>query len=176
MFKVVKLFMDVKKEQEWLAQQKGWKLIATNGFLYKFEKSPSDYEYEYIFFEKNKKELHQIRQQITDSDIEFVCHSSTWALFRKDVTKGEIHVFSDNFIKYKTLMKKYNTYVALGACYMCLGTSQMALVTTLNGLFGFSSALFYLSSSIFFITSSYIKKYALEYDDGTYADRMKREK
>ena len=72
-------------------------------------------------------------------------------------------------------MKKYNTYLALGSCYLCLGSSQIALATTINGYFGLSFALFYLSSS-FFLAASCLKKYSMEYDDGSYADRMKKEK
>ena len=176
MKKVTKLFFNIKTEQEWLSLQKGWKLVYTNGIRYTFEKCSCDFNYEYIFFNKSKKELDDIRNQIIDSDIEFVCNTSSWALFRKDTAKGEIHVYSDNYNKYKMLMKKYSSYIALGVCYLCLGSSQLGLVSTLNGLFGLSSALFYLSSAMFFITSFSLKKYALEYDDGSYTDRMKREK
>jgi hypothetical protein len=173
MKKVMKLFMNLKTEQDWLAQQKGWKLVYTNGLRYEFEECACEYNYEYIYFDKSKKELGDIRKQITDSDIEFVCNSSSWALFRKDVSKGDIQVYTDKYIKYKILMKKYNLYAALGVCYMCLGSSQIALASTVNSLFGLSSVLFYLCSSIFFMTSFYIKKYALDYDDGSYALRRK---
>jgi hypothetical protein len=176
MKKVTKVFFNIKKEQEWLSRQKGWKLIYTNGIRYTFEESYCNYNYEYIYFIKSKKEVVEIRTQIIDNDIEFVCNSSSWALFRKDSSKGEIHVFTDNYNKYKMLMNKYNTYTALAACYICLGSSQIALTSSVNGLFGFSSALFYLCSTFFFLGSSYFKKYALEYDDGTYANRMKRKK
>jgi len=176
MKKIIKLFANIKTEQDWLAKQKSWKLVHTNGICYTFEACACDYNYEYIFFDKSKKELDNIRNQILDSDIEFVCNSSSWSLFRKDASKGEIHVYSDNYIKYKILMKKYNSYIALGACYLCLGSSQIALASLLNGLFGLSSALFCLSSSIYFIASTSFKKYSLEYDDGSYADRMKKEK
>lgn len=176
MKKVTKIFFNIKKEQEWLSQQKGLKLVYTNGIRYKFEECHCDFNYEYIYFNKSKKELDDIRNQIIDSNIEFVCNTSSWALFRKDKAKGEIHVYTDNFKKYKMLMKKYNTYIALGGCYLCLGSSQMALATTQNSLFGLSSSLLFLCSTMFFIASSSFKKFALEYDDGTYADRIKREK
>ena len=173
---ITKLFTNIKTEENWLAMQKGWKLIYTNGIRYTFEECSCDYNYEYIYFNKSKRELDDIRKQIIDSDIEFVCNSSSWALFRKDAAKGEIHVYSDNYLKYKILMKKYKSTMALGVCYMCLGSSQIALASTVNSLFGLSSALLYLSSFMFFIAASSFKKYSLEYDDGSYADRMKKEK
>lgn len=176
MKKVIKLFSNIKKEQEWLASQKGWKLVKTNGIRYTFEESSLEYDYEYIFFDKSKKELDDIRYRLIDSDIEFVCNSSSWALFRKDVAKGEIHIYADNYLKYKMLMKKYNRYIALGACYLCLGSSQISLASTGNGLFRLSSSLCFLCSALYYITSSYFKKYALEYDDGSYAYRMKKDK
>jgi hypothetical protein len=176
MKKVTKLFTNIKTEENWLTLQKGWKLIYTNGIRYTFEECSCEYNYEYIYFDKSKKELEDIRKQIIDSDIEFVCNSSSWALFRKDAAKGEIHVYADNYLKYKILMKKYKSAMALGACYMCLGSSQIALGSAVNSLFGLSSALFYLSSFMFFIGASSFKKYSLEYDDGSYADRMKKEK
>ncbi len=176
MKKVTKLFLDTKKEQNWLAQQKGWKLVHTNGIRYLFEESSCDFNYEYIYFDKSKKELDDIRKQIVDSDIEFVCNSSYWALFRKDAAKGEINVYNDNYIKYKMLMKKYNVYITLGASYLCLGSSQIAIASSVNSYFGLVSAVFYLCSSIFFITASYFKKYALEYDDGSFTKRIKEEK
>jgi hypothetical protein len=176
MIKKIKVFFNIKKEEEWLANQRGCNLVHTNGLRYTFEESSLNYNYEYIYFDKNKNELANIRNQIIDEDIEFVCNSSSWALFRKDAAKGEIHVYADNYYKYKILMKKCNTYIALGSCYMCLGASQVALATTTNGFFGLSSALFYLCSFIFYLSSSSFKKYAKEYDDGSYADRMKREK
>ncbi|MDF2613969.1 MAG: hypothetical protein K0S71_1755 [Clostridia bacterium] len=176
MRKITKLFINIKTEQDWLARQKGWKLVKTNGVRYIFEECSCEYNYEYIYFDKSKKELEGIRNQIIDRDIEFVCHSSSWALFRKNAAKGEIHVYADNYIKYKILMKKYNTYMALGACYLCLGSSQTAVASTVNGYFRLSSILFYLCSFLFFMTSYCFKKYSLEYDDGSYAGRMKKEK
>jgi hypothetical protein len=161
--KKIKLFMNVKAEQNWLASQKGWKLVSTNGISYIFEKCSHDYNYEYVFFNKNKKELDNIIKQIEDSDIEFVCNSSSWALFRKRADKGEIHVYADNNLKYQILRKKYQSYTGLGACYMCLGSSQIALTTTVNSIFGLTSALFYLCSLIFFLYAYYISKYSLEY-------------
>ncbi len=175
MKKIIKLFMNVKKEQDWLSKQSGWKLVNTNGIRYIFEECTCNYNYEYIFFGKSKKELYDIRKQITDNEVEFVCNSSSWALFRKDVSKGEIHVYTDNFIHYKVLIKKYKSYIALGICYLCLGSAQSAVALNVEGYFGLSSALFYLGSSVFFITSSYIKQFSTEYDDGSYANRMKRE-
>ena len=80
MKKTTKLFANIKTEEDWLAQQKGWKLIYTNGIRYTFEESSCEYNYEYIYFDKSKKELDNIRKQIIDSDIEFVCNSSSWAL------------------------------------------------------------------------------------------------
>lgn len=168
MKKVTKLFMNIKAEQDWLAYQKGWKLIHTNGVRYTFVESSSEYNYEYMYFDKSKKELDDIRIYNIDSDIEFVCNSSSWALFRKDTSKGKIQVYTDNYIKYMILIKKYNLYLALGSCYLCLGSAL-----TINGLLRLS---FYLCSSIFFITSYYFKKYALYYDDGSYADRKKKGK
>lgn len=176
MKKVTKLFMNIKAKQDWLAYQKGWKLIHTNGVRYTFVESSSEYNYEYMYFDKSKKELDDIRNYIIDSDIEFVCNSSSWALFRKDTSKGKIQIYTDNYIKYMILMKKYNSYLALGSCYLCLGSSHIAIASTINSLLGLSSALFYLCSSIFFITSYYFKKYALYYDDGSYADRKKKGK
>jgi len=174
--KKIKLFMDVKAEQDWLSMQRGWKLVNTNGIRYLFEECTYKYNYEYIFFDKSKKELPDIRKQIIDNDIEFVCNSSYWALFRKDASKGEIHVYTDNYKQYKVLMKKHKTYMALGVCYLCLGASQIALSSTVNSYFGLLSVLFYICSSVFFITSSFIKKFSMEYDDGSCAERMKREK
>jgi hypothetical protein len=176
MKKITKLFTNIKTEENWLTLQKGWKLIYTNGIRYTFEECSCEYNYEYIYFDKSKNELDDIRKQIIDSDIDFVCNSSSWALFRKDAAKGEIHVYADNYLKYKILMKKYKSFMALGACYMCLGSSQIALASAVNSLFRVSSALFYLSSLLFFIAASSYKKYSLEYDDGSYADRMKKEK
>lgn len=163
MRKVTKVFLDIKKEQDWLASQKGWKLINKRGLKYMFEKSDNDYVYEYVFFEKRKKELPAIKNQIQDKSIEFVCSSSSWALFRKDASKGSIQVYMDNQQKYKALMKKYSVYISLGACYMALGSSQLALSTAINSYFGFSAALFFFCSSLFFFASSYYKKYAKEY-------------
>lgn len=173
---MTKFFTNIKAEENWLAQQKGWKLIYTNGIRYTFEESCCEYNYEYIYFDKSKKELDDIRKQIIDSDIEFVCNSSSWALFRKDAAKGQIHVYADNYLKYKILMKKYKSAMALGACYMCLGSSQVALASTVNNFFNLAAPLFYLSSFMFFMAASSYKKYSLEYDDGSYADRMKKEK
>lgn len=177
MKKITKLFANIKAEENWLALQKGWKLIYTNGIRYTFEECSCEYNYEYIFFDKSKKELDDIRKQITDSDIEFVCNSSIWALFRKDAAKGEIHVYADNYLKYKILVKKYKSTMALGVCYMCLGSFQLALESsTVNSFFRLSSALFYLASIMFFMAASSYKKYSLECDDGSYADRMKKDK
>ncbi|MCM0648911.1 DUF2812 domain-containing protein [Clostridium swellfunianum] len=176
MKKITKLFTNIKAEETWLAQQKGWKLVYTNGIRYTFEESCCIYNYEYIYFDKSKKELDDIRKQIVDDDIEFVCNSSSWALFRKDAAKGQIHVYADNYLKYKILMKKYKSAMALGACYMCLGSSQVALASAVNSFFNLASPLFYLSSFMFFMAASSYKKYSLEYDDGSYAERMKKEK
>jgi len=176
MKKITKVFFDIKKEEEWLAAQRNWKLVRTNGIRYLFEKSDTDYTYEYVYFDKGKRELDGIRDQITDKDIEFVCNSSTWALFRKDASKGRIQVYADNYDKYKILMKKYSSYMSLGACYMCLGSSQIALSTTVHGWFSLSSALFSLCSFIFFIVASSINKYAKAYDDGTYKLKLRRDK
>jgi hypothetical protein len=175
MKKITKLFTNIKVEENWLTLQKGWKLIYTNGIRYTFEECSCEYNYEYVYFDKSKKELDDIRKQIIDSDIEFVCNSSSWALFRKDAAKGEIHVYADNYLKYKILIKKYNSAMALGVCYMCLGTSQIALASTVNSIFILSFVLFNLSSFMFFIAASSFKKYSLEYADAFYADRMKKE-
>jgi hypothetical protein len=176
MKKITKLFTNIRTEENWLALQKGWKLTYTNGIRYTFEESSCEYNYEYVYFDKSKKELEDIRKQIIDSDIEFVCNSSSWALFRKDAAKGKIHVYADNYLKYKILIKKYKSAMALGVCYMCLGSSQISLSSAVNRIFGLSSALFYLSSFMFFMSASSFKKYSLEYDDCSYADRMKKGK
>lgn len=176
MKKVIKFFFDATKELEWLTQQKGWKLIHTNGIRYIFVESNCNYNYEYIYFQKNTNELGQIRNQIKDNDIEFVCNSSTWALFRKDATKGELHVFDDNYNNYKTLQKRYNTYLALGACYMGLASTQIALSFRFHGMYIMLSMLFYFCSFMFYLSAFYYRKSAKMYDDGTYAQRMKRDK
>lgn len=175
MKKIIKLFINIKSEQDWLAKQKGLKLIKTNGLLYTFEESSCEYNYEYIYFEKSKKELLEIKNQITDKNIEFVCNSWTWALFRKDASKGDIQVYADNYSKYKILMNHYHTYLSLGACYLCIGLSQAALATRLNIFWWIVSLCFCLCSLLYFMTSSSFKKYALEYDDGTYSKKMKKE-
>ena len=176
MRKVIKLFSDIRKEQEWLSEQVGWKLVKTNGIRYVFEQSDRRYNYEYIYFEKSKKELGGIVRQIADPSIEFVCSTSSWALFRKDQQAGDIRVFVSPYDKYRMLMTKYNSYVALGACYLALGSSQIALSTTLNNLFSVSGALFYVCSFLFFATSGMFKKYAAQYDDGTFAAIFKMDK
>ncbi len=176
MKKVFKIFFDITKELEWLAQQKGCKLIHTNGISYIFEESACDYNYEYIFFQKDINELDQIRSQIKDKDIEFVCNSSTWALFRKDVAKEELHVFDDAYINYKALQKRYNTFLALGACYTGLATTQVALSFRFHGIYVLLSLMFYICSFMFYLSAFYYKKGAQKYDDGTYAQRMKSDK
>ena len=120
--------------------------------------------------------MDDIRKQIIDSDIEFICNSSSWALFRKDTAKGSIHIYADNYLKYTILMKKYKSTKALGVCYMCLCTSQIALAFAVNSLFRLSSELLYLCSFMFFIAAYSFKKYSLEYDNGSYVDRTKKEK
>ena len=176
MRKIIKLFSDIRKEQNWLSEQTGWKLVKTNGIRYIFEESDRQYNYEYIYFEKSKKELDGIIAQIIDQRIEFVCSTSTWALFRKDKSEGDIRVFANPYHKYRMLMTKYNSYVALGACYLALGSSQIALSMSLNNMFYASGTLFYVCSFIFFITSGMFKKYAAEYDEGTFAAIFKMEK
>lgn len=176
MRKVIKCFLNIKNEQDWLTRQTGWKLVKTNGIFYTFEESNCEYNYEYIYFDKSKRELDDIIKNITDSNIEYICNSSLWALFRKDVKKGSIQVYSDNYIKFKVLMKKHSTYIALGACYLCLGSSQSALASVSNNLFGMSSVLFYFCAFIFFTYAYYLKKYASEYDDGSYTDKIKKDK
>lgn len=174
--KIIKMFFDIKKEQDWLAAQKGWKLVKTNGMSYEFEECGCDYVYEYVYFEKSKKELDGIINGISDRNIELVCNSGSWALFRKNAAEGGIRVFEDDYGKYRMLMKKHDSYMALGACYMCLGASQTALLAAMNGLFWASSFLFYVCSFIFFGAASSLKKYASDYDDGTYAARLKKDK
>jgi|GEM_PF-1250107 Protein of unknown function (DUF2812). len=176
MKKVIRLFSDVKAEQDWLSGQTGWKLTGTNGIRYIFEQSGNRYTYEYVYFEKSRKELDGIIGQITDGSVELVCSTFAWALFRKDKRAGDIRVFADPYDKYRMLMAKYNSYVALGACYLAIGSSQIALSTALNNLFYVSGGLFFVCSCLFFMTSGKFKKYAAEYDDGTYAQRMKLEK
>ncbi len=172
---IVKLFINIKNEEKWLARQTGWKLVHTDGIRYKFEESTSEYNYEYIYFIKSKKELPELRKEITDSDIEFVCNSSSWALFRKDVSKSKMSVYTDQYLKYKILMRKYKSTMILGVCYISLGTSQVALASAGNTLFGLSAALCYLTSAIFFLVASSFKSYSIECDDGSYAERLKRE-
>ncbi|MCA0386594.1 MAG: DUF2812 domain-containing protein [Firmicutes bacterium] len=75
--KKTKIFFDMKNEEIWLNQQRGWKLVHTNGLRYTFEESSSEYRYEYIYFNKSKKELNDIKNQIIDPEIEYVCHSNT---------------------------------------------------------------------------------------------------
>jgi hypothetical protein len=176
MKKVIKLFFSLKKEQDWLTQQKGWKLVHTNGFHYRFEESNREYYYEYIYFHKSKKELKDIMNQIQDSKIEFICNSSSWALFRKDTSEGTIQVLQDNYYKYKALMNKNTSYIALGSCYLCLGSSQIALSSLSNSIFGLSSVLFYFCSFIFFLAAASYKNHAIRTDDGTYAARLKKDK
>jgi len=176
MKKVFKIFFDIRKEQAWLADQVGWKLVKTNGIQYTFEQSESQYAYEYVYFEKSKKELDGVIARITDKSIELVCCTSAWALFRKDQCEGAIRVFANPYDKYRMLMIKYNAHLALGACYMGLGSSQVALSASLNGLFVVSGALFFLCSTLFFLNASVLKKYAAEYDDGTFAAVFKTDK
>ncbi len=175
MKRVIKLFLDIKKEQEWLAAQEGWRLVKTNGFRYVFEESENRYTYEYVYFEKSRKELDGIIGRITDKSIELICSTSMWALFRKDQREGAIRIFANPYDKYRMLMKQYESHVALGACYLSLGSSQIALSAILNNLFYAAGGLFFICSFIFFMASGVIKKYAAEYDDGTYAQRMKQE-
>ncbi len=175
MKKVVKLFFDIQKEQDWLAAQEGWRLIKTNGFSYTFEESENRYYYEYIYFEKSRKEQDGIISRIADKSTVLVCGTREWALFRKDQREGDIHVFADPFEKYSMLIKKYESHMALGACYFCLGSSQITLSMTLNNLFYLSGGLFFLCGVMFFLVSSTIKKYADKYDDGTFAQRLKLE-
>lgn len=176
MRKVIKMFFNIRKEQEWLAEQVGWRLVKTNGIRYIFEESENRYAYEYVYFEKSKKELDGIIAQITDKSIEVVCSTSSWVLFRKDQREGDMQVFAIPYDKYRMLMVKYNSCLALGACYMGLGASQVALASSLNGLFGVSGALLFFCSSLFFINASILKKYAAEYDDGTFAAVFKMDK
>jgi Protein of unknown function (DUF2812) len=163
--KKTKIFFYMKNEEIWLNQQRGWKLVHTNGLRYTFEESSREYRYEYIYFNKSKKKLNDIKNQIIDPEIEYVCHSSTWALFRKEASKGDISVFADGHEKYKILMNKSRTTMLLGACYMCLGSSQLAISATGNRMFGISSVLFYFASMIFFLQAASVKKYALVYKD-----------
>lgn len=176
MKEVIKIFIDATKELEWLAQQKGWKLVHTNGFRFIFDESECDYNYEYIYFQKNANELVEIRKHIKDSDIEFVCNSSTWALFRKETSKGELHVLEDNYINYKTLQRKYSSYLALGACYMGLATTQIALSFRFHEIYIVLSVLFCFCSIVFFLNAYNYKKSAQMYDDGTYAQKLKKDK
>jgi hypothetical protein len=176
MKKVYKIFFDATKEIEWLTQQKGWKLVHTNGIQYVFVESDCDYNYEFIYFRKNANELAQLTEQIKDSDIEFVCNTTTWALFRKDAAKGELHVLEDNYVNYKTLQKRYSTYLALGACYMGLATTQIVLSLRFHGLYIILSMMFYFCSLMFFLSAINNKRCSRMYDDGTYAEKLKRDK
>lgn len=167
MKKVWKLFFDIKTEKNWLSNQVGWKLVHKSGLVYTFEESSLNYHYKYVFFEKNKNELNEIRNQITDKHIEFICTTWCFALFRKDASKGEIQVFQDNYTKYNTLMKKwFICHIGSGVLTMCAGGLQTAvLIHTLNSLSGISAALFYFSSSMFFMAAYLLKKYALGLDE-----------
>jgi hypothetical protein len=176
MKKMVKLFVDIKKEQEWLADQAGWKLVKTNGIRYLFEETENQYAYEYVYFERSRKELNGIIAQIADTRTELVCSTSSWALFRKDCRDGDIRVFASPYDKYRMLMVKYNSLIALGACYMGLGSTQIALSNTLNYLFGIAGSLFFLCSALFFLNAHVLKKYAGEYDDGTFAAIFKMDR
>jgi len=176
MKKAFRLFFDIRREQAWLASQIGWRLVKTNGIRYIFEKSENRYFYEYVYFEKSRKELDGIIARITDKSVELVCSTSVWALFRKDQREGEIRVFANPYEKYRMLMIKYNYYLALGACYLGLGSSQVALSASLNGLFGVAGGLFFLCGSLFFLNAAILKKYAAEYDDGTFAAILKMDK
>ena len=169
MKKVIKIFVDIKKEEEWLTSQKGYKLVRTDRLIYKFKECHGEYNYEYIYFEKNKNDLEGIKKQIVDKDIEFVCNSSEWALFRKDKSKGSIQVLTDNFLKYKVLKKKYSTYQSLGVGCFCFGFACRPI-----GMDGISSGLFYLSSLLFFLVAYILNKYAVACDDGSYENRMKK--
>lgn len=163
MKKATKIFMDVRKELDWLAKQEGWKLIHTNGVRYTFVESDCNYIYEYIFFRKSKKELKSIRNQMTDSDIEYVCHSSTWALFRKDRAKGKIHVFQETSLHQKTLKKLYNDYMGLGVVYFTLAITQSSLKSDHNNFYIIPQILFYICSLIYYFQAYYYKKYSKEY-------------
>lgn len=173
--KKIKFFMNPQKEQEWLKAQKGFRLVTTNGMRYIFEETDKEYNYEYIYFVKTKYELETIKRKIIDEDVEFVCNTSSWALFRKDASKGELCVYLDKFEQYKSLMKKADTYFGLTACYICLGSSQMVLMNTTSHLFGFSSTLFYLVSILFSINAYGFRKCAETLDDGTFKERYKKE-
>jgi len=176
MKKVIKLFFDIRREQEWLSDQIGWRLVKTNGIRYVFEESENEYAYEYVYFERSKKELGAIMAQTSDKSVELVCSTSAWALFSKDRREGDIRVFANPYDKYRMLMVKYNACLALGACYMGLGSSHIALSASLNSLFGIGGALFLLCGSLFFLNASVLKKYAAEYDDGTFAAIFKMDK
>lgn len=175
MKKVIKFFFNLKTELEWLENQKGWMLVETNGIKYSFVESSHEHHYEYVYFEKSSRELDDIKNEITDRDIEFVCKSSSWALFRKDAGKGDICVYVDGYHRYKTLMEKSNTYLALGSCYLGIASSQIA-IKSFKGIFSLSAIGFYLAGVIFFLYAFMIRKYAKEKGEDTYAERMKKEK
>lgn len=163
MKKVFKIFLDIRKELDWLAQQKGWKLVHTYGARYTFVESDCDYNYEYIFFRKSKKELKIIKKYMTDSDIEFVCYSFTWALFRKDVAKGKIQVIDEKCIHYKTLKKLYNDSMSLGVVFFVLATTWTTIKSNHNYYYIVPQILYYISSALFYLHAFQYKKYSKEY-------------
>jgi len=106
----LRIFFDISKKEQWFADQKGWKLIKTNGYIHTFEESSNEYNYEYIFFTNAADELTSIKMQMDDEYIEHVCDTHTSALFRKEKSKGELKVFSNDYVKCrmtKSVQKKY---------------------------------------------------------------------
>lgn len=43
-----------------MQQQKGWKLVVVKGLFFIFEESDIEYQYEFVYFQKNKNELERI--------------------------------------------------------------------------------------------------------------------
>ncbi len=161
MKKVIKLFLNIRKELDWLEQRKGWKLIHTNGIRYTFVESDCDYNYEYVFFRKSKKELRLIRNQVKDCDIEFVCNSSTWAPFRKNAAKGPIRVLEEGSNHRKTLRKLHDDYIAFGLVFTTLALT--AFRSDRNYYYNIPQILYYICSFLFYLQAYAYKKYSKEY-------------
>lgn len=53
-------FFNLADTEKWLQQQKGWKLVAVKGLFFIFEESDIEYQYEFVYFQKNKNELERI--------------------------------------------------------------------------------------------------------------------
>lgn len=159
MIKKYRLFLNVKSAESWLNSRSNFRLVYTNGVIFSFEESSISYNYEYVYFENGKNELTSIKEQIKDKDIELVCSNSSWALFRKDVSKGDIHIVSDEEKK-KRYEKKGSTYLSLGALYICIGASQITLASFLNDFFFLTSIICYVCGIALLAEGIFFRRYA----------------